>query len=72
MCALKSLMSQVFNYIDYIGKSVFRHQNVCVCEGGGGGWGALPPKFLFWGSYVPPTPTPPPMKWDIQINQKAT
>ena len=55
MCALKSLMSQVFNYIDYIGKSVFRHQNVCVCEGGGGGGGGghCPQNLCFGGATYP-------------------
>ena len=56
MCALKSLMSQVFNYIDYIGKSVFRHQNVCVCEGGGGGVGGSAPKIFVLGELRTPYP----------------
>ena len=66
MCALKSLISRVFSTTSgkvFLGTKTW---------GLGGGGRLCFPNFCFGGTYEPPPPTPPPMKWDIQNNQKAT
>ena len=66
---MRSEVADVTGIFNYIGKSIFRHQNVGVGEGGGSA-----SQIFVLGeptNPLPPPPTPPPMKWDIQNNQKA-